>query len=823
MEESRKQINGKPLQMLSWSEKQAKDKEYFKNTANYYISQGVNGRNSLDGGLRGELKTFYDVYNNQIPTKWFDHVTDPLSAKDPKHKSFPAKIRPTNILRTNIDQLLSEWMRRPFKYRVENIGEDGYNRYTEELNKALTENITQHFLAEFAQQLIAQGASEEDIQNIDPASIPLPQEVKDKFQGSYKDKIAVQAQKWLQRALQEFKIKRILHKSFKDWIIAGEGASYKGIHNGELIYNRLSPLYLNFDKSPDTDFVEDGEWATYTYYMTASDIVDLFYHDLTETELKTLERQASTKSPSAFYSYLEGLYTENSNKIPVHSVFWKGRKKVLFIEYIDPVTGKLEKDYADESEEQTLRQQYGQDIKIKIEWVNEVYETWRIGDDIYLRMQPVASQRNSMNNISKTKLPINGKKYSDTHSQNISIVQIGIPYLIMYMIVTRALELMIAKNKGKILMMDNNAIPRTKGWNEERFFYYSEAMGYGLLDRNQLGVDKSWNQYHVVDLSMYEQIAQLIELQNHFKKEWDDVLGFNDARKGQTYAEDSGTKVQQNIFQSSVITDMIFIGFDEYVERELQGLIDLSKFTNINGVRALYNSDIVRDTILEIDPNEYINADLGVFIVDGLEDSDVMNAMKSQVGNMLQNGIRLSTVLEVLQEGNISGLKVKLKAIEAIEDAMAQAEAQQEQQAQADIDERKMAFMEYEKVLEEQLINAEYDRKDDLELIKGENNILSYGQGADEDKDGTPDSIELLKAQSAREKLRSEEFRHARDLDVKERLEKLKEVLSLRDKEAERQSKERISDKQIAAKLKGDKIKAAAMKAKARTKPKTAK
>lgn len=809
-------VNGKPLQMISWADKQANDKRYYKDTADYFLRNGVSGRTSVDGGAKGNLKTFYEVYNNQIPTAWFNHITDPLSATDPKHKNFPAKIRPTNILRTNIDQLLSEWMRRAFKYHTEALGEDGYNRFTEQLNQQIESNVTQHFLAAAGEQMLAQGASEEDVQKLDPASIPLPQEVKDRFQASYKDKIAIQAQKWLERAMQEYKIKRTLHKGFKDWLIGGEVGSYKGIHNGELIYKRLSPLYLNYDKSPDVDFVEDGDWATYTWYMTASDVVDMFYHDLDPTQMKRLEEMSATRSPAAFYSYLEGLYTgENLNKIPVQFVTWKGRQKVFYFEYTDPTTGKVEKDYADESEEKLLRAQYP-DAVIKEEWTTIVEETWRIGEDIYLRMQPVQAQRNSMNNISRTKLPINARKYSDTHAANISIVQIGIPYLIMYMIVTRTLELTIAKSKGKILMMDNNAIPRTKGWTEERFFYYSEALGYGLLDRNQIGVDKSWNQYHVVDMTLYDSIEQLINLQHHFKQEWDDALGFTAARKGQTYAEDSGVKVQQAAFQSSVITDMIFIGFDEFVERELQGLIDLSKFTNIDGVRAMYNSDMVRDSILEVDPNEYTNADLGVFIVDGLEDSKVMDAMKAEVGNMIQNGIRLSTVLEVLQEGNISGLRMKLKNIEAIEDQLLQQEQKTEADAQAAADQRKETFMEYEKVLEEQLINAEYDRKEDLEDIKGEFNTLAASNLKTSNTDVAGESLALIKAQEGRDKLRSEEMRHARDLDVKQRLETIKNVLTSQNQAAERQSKERIADKTIAAKLQGERIKA-------RAKPKTAK
>lgn len=817
MEEKKNLINSKPLQMISWSEKIKDDKQFFKSTADYYISLGLGGYAGLDGSIRGELKTLYDVYNNQIPEQWFKHVTDPLSANNPLHAKFPAKIRPTNILRTNIDMLLSEWMHRPFKYHTESIGEDGYNRYMDQLNKQVNQNVMDLFVSYASQEMLAQGASEEDVQKIDPSQIPIPTEVKEKFQASYKDKIAIQNQKWLERTIKEYFIKRLLHRMFKDWLIAGESASYKGIHNGELVYMRLSPLYLNYDKAPNIEFIEDGEWATYTHFMSASSIVEMFYKDLTTDELKKIEAMGGQGSPSGFYSYLEGLYSgENLNKIPVYQTTWKGKEKVLFIKYIDPTTGQPVEDYADEAERPLLKAQFGDNIEITEEWHNRTYETWRIGNDTYVRMQAVESQRSSMNNLAKTKLNINGKKYSDTHSKNISIVNIGLPYLIMYMILGRTLELTVAKSKGKILLMDNNAIPRSKGWNEERFFYYSEALGYGLLDRNQLGVDKSWNQYTVVDMSLFDQIEQLITLQAHYKQEWDDALGINRQRKGQTYGDESGVAAQQAQFQSSIITDMIFIGFDEFVEKELQGLIDLSKYTNIDGLRRLYNSDNTRDTILEIDPNEYSNADIGVFIVDGLEDSQVMNTMKANVNGMIQNGVKLSTVLDVLHTGNVAGLSAKLKQIEAMEEEAASANQQAEFKAQEDADDRKMKFMEYEKMLEESLINVEYDRKEDIENIKGEFNILSYGNSEDANNNGIPDASEIVKRDTEREKILAKEREQARELNMTERLSRLKEFLSSQNKAADRESKERIADKTIKAKLQGDRIKA-------RTKTKTAK
>jgi hypothetical protein len=795
--------NGRPLQRITWSEKIKESKQWFKDNADYYINlssfHGI-GTKTIAGSdaNKADLQTMYNVYNNQIPLQWFEHITDPLSAKDPLHKRFPAKVRPTNILRTNIDQLLGEWLRRPFNYHVQNIGESGYNQMLEEMNQAVHQGVTQLFQAYVAQEMQKQGASQEEgQQQPTPDQVPLPEEIQMEFQATYKDKQAIKGEKWMERAMVEYNIRRILHKSFKDWLIGGEALSYKNVHNGDLVYMRLSPLYADYDKSEDTDFVEDGDWASYMFLMNSSTIVDMFYDELDEDAHKKLEAQEVTSSPRTMYSYLNGVYGETSNKIPVYLTTWKGRKRHIIIKYPDPVTGQPQEEEIDEVE-YDFRKSQGEKFDAEILWVNEAYESWRIGDKtnntFYVRQQAVPAQRNALNNFSTCKLPINGKKYSDTHSQNISLVQIGIPYLIMYIIVTRALEMTIAKSKGKILMMDNNAIPKGNGWNEERFFYYSEAMGYGLLNRNQIGVDKSWNQYHVVDMSLYDQIEQLIVLQDHFKKEWDDIIGFIPQRKGQTSPTETSTGVQTAIFQSNIITEMIYAGFDEYTQKELQGILDLSKFVNVDGLRRLYNSDMTRDQLLEIDPAQYSLADLGIFITDELKDSRAMDQTRAQVQNFVQNGMKASTALEIFQYGNVSQLKAKLKQIEAIEQQVEQQQQQSEQEAQQEAEETKLRFMEYEKMLEEQLMNVEWDRRDQNEQIKGSFAIESFGKGIDQNNNGIPDANELIKQQTEQNKIASAERQKQWELSMTERMGKLKEYVTSLNKDKEIASKERIAD-----------------------------
>lgn len=781
---------GRPLQRIPWADKIKEEKQWFKNNVEYYISLS-NFNFDGTGPTRKDLRLLYQVYNNQFPSRWFNHVTDPLSARNPNHKKFPAKVRPVTILRTNLDLLMGEYPKRPFVYQVTNQGEDGYNRYTESLKMKTQANLTEHFVAQMQAEAQAQGVPMDQVPGLD--EIELPPALKERFSSTYKDAIAIKGQRWMKRAMKEYRIREEFLRMFKDWLIAGRAVSYKGILHGSFKYERISPLNLDYDKSPDNIYIEDGEWAVCRRLWTLSDVTDFFYEQLRDEQFHDLENRSQYKSPIAFYQYLQETYDRDTftGKIPVYHVVWKGKKHVGFLTYPDPQTGKMQTMEVDE--DYIVNKEVGEEVEWR--WVNEVYEGWRVGDNIYVTLQPIPVQRNEMNNCSACKLPYNGRNYSDLHTENISVLELGLPFQIMYMIVNYTLEKTIAKSKGKIMLIDKNAIPKDPGWDDEKFFYYAEAQGYMLVNRNQMGVDKTWNQYHVLDMSLFDQIKQLIELKNNFKQEWDDVIGITRQRKGETAPSDLKAVTEMGLMQSSVITDMIFNFFEEFTERELQGILDYSKFVNIDGVKSIYNADDFDTELLDIDPNTYAYSELGILMSRSVEELAALNQLKQQLEPMIQQGAKVSTVLEIIQANNVSELKMKLAKIEDLQAAMEQQQSQSEQEAEKAADERKKDFASFENDLKSTLLDKEWDRKDQNTVIKGEYDVRSkLGDISPQEDQGISDAIvekeKLLQKQNhEREKLRMEERKSQRDYSLG------KEQIA---------SQERIAEKKLAV----DKIKA---------------
>src|SRR5690606_19133909 len=109
-------------------------------------------------------------------------------------------------------------------------------------------------------------------------------------------------------------------------------------------YKRISPKNIDYDKSPDTTYIEDGEWVVARYLMTPSDIVDRFYDSLEEHEVADLDAGHYSISPSNMFSFLAKDAEGGLDKVDVYHVVWKSFQKVGFRIYYSETTGELEQD-----------------------------------------------------------------------------------------------------------------------------------------------------------------------------------------------------------------------------------------------------------------------------------------------------------------------------------------------------------------------------------------------------------------------------------------------------------------------------------------------
>jgi len=746
-------IGGKPSLKISKSRKEKKDFSHSKDVIDYFISTTYfqDSTNKTVGSNYRDLYTLYDAYNNIFPDSLFEYVTNPLSSSKDEHKSWPARIRPYSILRPNLDLLLGEFEKRPKNFVINVNNADAVNMAEEQIQKAVSQSLEQMFYNE-VEQMQAQQQGVAPPQQEKPQ---LPKNIRNATLATYKDARAEQGEIMLNQLEDDLVVKELWSDMFKDYTIAGEVYSYKDVEFDEVIYERVSPLDIDYDKSPGNKYVERGSWVVRRKYMNPTDIVEKFWEELKGDDIDDLE--ASDQLLPYTSQYFNALFGNTyrveedlkRSKIPVYHVVWKYYKKVGFLTFTDEM-GQVQ--------EIEVPEGYKADKEAgeSVEWVwgIEWYEGWRadvaytstdtdedhsgLNGGLYLGIGPTQVQRTKMNNMFRTAGPYNGFRFSDTHSRNVSLVEIGLPYQILYIILHYRLEMTIAKSKGKIALLDINTIPDELG--EEKFFYYAEANGFAMINRNQKGVDKTWNQYQVLDLDLYDTISNLIGILDQIKTEWDDVLGITRQRKGNVMASETASGVDAARYQSSVISERYFTKFDDFIRVERQGLLDCSKFAYREGKKSLYYSNDERAAILDLDPATYMESDFNVHVVNSSTDIENMKLMKEQTAAFASQGQDPLAIAEVAEAHSISKLKNILKENQANAQERAAQASQSEQEAAERQLKIEQEFKQIEHNFEMEMQNAKYDREEALLHIKGQYEL------ADTDTPG--DQIDPLAVQA---------------------------------------------------------------------------
>jgi len=691
-----------PKQRIPLSQK---DEKWRKDCVDAFINLSKFGISER----RAYLRSLYDYYNGVIDEEDYNYVLKPYGKT---RKNFPTKLRNYPIIKPIIDLLLGEKSKRPLEYSVTIQNADAISQKEEQLQNLLLNNIRTQFLNELIKQGQVEGEQQE---------VPLPKQIQEEFNRSYVDSRAIRGQYSLNYIMSQQEIYDKFQKQWFHFLVAGECYSHKGVRRNEPFYEVINPLDVDFDKDPDIDFVEDGDWAIIRKFSHASTIIDAYGEFLSDEQILELESPTHT-SAEAYLLYRAEASGADDNiyrnrLIEIVTVYWKSRKRIGFLNYIDLNTGTQEVKEVDETFKLTKEMKEQMGASLEWEWVNEVWEGIRIDRRFYIKMNPLAIQRTSMDNPSICKLPINGRKYSDINSQPISLVSLGIPYQLNYNIYKYRMELAIARSKDIIAQFDINMIP--KNWDMDKFMYFVEGTGIAWVDYNKEGIQLSPQHQSVLDMSI-KTISQYLTLLESIMVEWEKLSGVNRQRQGSmgTY-EGKGTS-QQAIIQSSHITEDLFRKFSNFEQRELQGLIDYSKVAWISGKKGMFVMPDNTLAELEVDGLGHLETEYGIFVSDAGKDVEKLQAIRGFAQAAVQNGLPMSAAISIFESDSFPQIKDKIRQAEKAQEELnkAQQEAQQQQQQQQmQIQQQQLQLQQVDKEKDRQLqielalINAENDDK----------------------------------------------------------------------------------------------------------------
>ena len=480
-----KNIGSFPVQKLPMSKK---TKEWKENCVDYIIGKsgfsnggGNNGRTRYE-----EMQTYYDLYNSIYNEKDLLYVTNPFKQKD----GFPATAQDYNIIKPKIDLLLGEETKRPFNFKVVRTSDNATSEMQEKAKQMLTDYIMGMITANMGQEEAMRFQ-----QAIQSGEILPPEQIQKYLNKDYKDIAETTAYHSLNYLKNKLNITHEFYKGWKDALIAGEEIYYVGIVNGDPYLERVNPLYFSYDQSADLEFIHDSDWCCRKMIMSATEIYDRFYDKMSESQLNELlemiedtsrgginpeMRKSSLDYPHIKTHSINSLNSnpfEGSDNINVWHCCWKSFKKIGFITYQDPETGEIDEVQVDESYKVT-----GFELNVEWSWIIEVWEGYRVGEDLYIGIQPLEYQHISADNLNSQKLPYTGVVYNNTNSSPRSLVSMMKPLQYMYIVLWYRLELAMARDKGKVPVIDVTQIPKSMGIDVNKWMHYLGALGVAFIN-----------------------------------------------------------------------------------------------------------------------------------------------------------------------------------------------------------------------------------------------------------------------------------------------------------------------------------------------------
>lgn len=789
-------INQFPLQRLPMSKKT----QDWKEACVDYIAGHSQG-SSRDGNNRSrkeEMQTYYDLYNSIYSEKDLKYVTNPFKQQD----GFPAMAQDYNIIKPKIDLLLGEETKRPFNFRVVHTSDIATSEIQDKAKQMIIDYIQATIMSKLGPE--EQARYQEALQS---GEIMTPEQIQKYISKDYKDIAEITAYHSLNYLKNKLNITHEFFKGWKDALIGGEEIYYVGIVNGEPCLQRINPIYFDYDSdTSDLEFIHEAQWCCYEMIMSLTEVYDRLYDKMSEKQLNELldmiddrskggvtpeVRKTSLDYPHIKTHSINGFSSnpfEEADNIHVWHCCWKSLKKIGFVNIINPETGMPEEYQVDETYKET-----GNELDVEWKWIIEVWEGYRIGQDLYVGIQPVEYQHISADNPNAQRLPYTGVIYNNTNSRPRSLVSMMKPLQYMYIVLWYRLELAMARDKGKVVTMDITQIPKSMNIDVAKWMHYLSALGVNFVNPYEEGWDipgreggkpSQFNQISALDLTMANTIDQYINLMDKIESMLSEISGVSKQREGSISSNELVGNVERSVVQSAHITEPWFWVHNQVKKECLTMLLDTAKHAwKDNKTSIQYVLDDATRAFLTLS-DDFFYEDMDIFVEDTTKNQQQIEALKNLMQPAMQNGASLLDIAEIITMDNVTMIRSKLEEIEQKrieqQQAMEQAQAEREQQMaqiQNEIKEEELMLKEAEMDLKK----YEIDSNNATKITVAQLNAYRGAENMDQDGNGQIDVVEIGNQALQQQKINSEaaskqfEFNNKkREMEMKREIENKK-------------------------------------------------
>jgi hypothetical protein len=756
---------------LSYKKKIANDYEwarakmdYFSNQYNYYSDK------------KEKFKINYELFNGRMDFDSYletgNTIASELGVEIPEMEFNKSDFIHFPILQTILHDLEGEEIKRPFNIRVVTTNSNSESVRQKTRKELLVENTSKIVKQQLLEKISKENQKklEEAQASMDPSVDPQYQEKLQELQQSLEAQIEENMQRMtplevetymsnnfrlpeekltdeiLQYHIRTDRLKKIFDLGWKDVIIAGEEIYWTGEWNGRPIIKVCNPLYFNYSKSKDVDYLDEADWCTYDEYLSIYEIYQHFGNIITEEEREVLDKYESTLNspsdskvweiiPNAIMNMTDAETTpswidpwqDNFNdnyktrRLRVTHVVWKTLKKIKYIYRLNE-NGTLEKSIVDE----TYVFNKATDIKQETIWIPEYWQGYKIftNPKIYLKIEPIPNQYRDLDNPFQIRGPYTGTVYSARNSAPISITDLGKPWQFLYNVIVNQIIEIMKTDIGNILLGLQEQIP--KDLTPTQWMTYIKKFKVALIsasrdgDLRSMGIDPQY--WKSINLSHTQDIAQKLNLLDYIERKMTQAMSYNPNRLGMQSPYESVGNNQQNIIQSSNQTEKWFYMHSYVKERTVENFIEICKVIyKENPLRASYILSDLSIATLNTETSEFANYNYKVYITNTLKDTQVLTELKSLIQPIIQNSNGdLRVVTEILTSENATEIKNIINRLHESKIKQEEKMQQSQQQQQTQMQEMQMQMRQMEMQFQKQLADDKNATTLEAARINGE-------------------------------------------------------------------------------------------------------
>jgi len=568
---------------------------------------------------------------------------------------------------------------------------------------------------------------------------------------SFKDIKELTANRLLRHYSLEQDFEKTFSNGFKDALIMGEELYECSILDAEPYLMKLNPHKVFTIRDNTSSRIEDSDIIILEDYWSPGKILDVYYKSL---KPKDIDRLANAKdwagedgrydptisalppvmlpgnsvdsdvthlvddilqfSENEGYNNNSDRYVDDLGNIKVLKVLWRSQKLIKKVKYYDEF-GDIQ--YKIRSEEYEVNEFLGEEAEVL--WVNEWWEGTKIGVDIYVEMKPRDVQYTRMHSPSLGHPGIIGEVYNTNQGKVVSLVERMKGYQYLYDSIWDRLMKAIAKNLGKMMELDMAKIPGN--WDVGKWLYYANTMGIAMVDSFKEGnkgastgvLAGNYNTTgKILDAETGSYIQQHVQLLEFIKMEMSELAGITKQREGQISNRETVGGVERSVMQSSHITEWWFMKHESVKKRAITIFLETAKQA-LKGTnkKIQYILDDLSMQILEVDGNEFADADYGIVITSDKYTKQFRQSLVENAQAALQNQlIKYSDLFAIYSSSSFVEMRKTIEESEAKADEQRQIENEQNAQAAQAAQQQAQALLEFQEFVESTKLQIEQNR-----------------------------------------------------------------------------------------------------------------